>query len=154
MIATLRAEHERLGRLVAALLGEYIETLDTRPLVSQATPQEMAALFDEPVPIAGTSAEELLERFRDDILPHSMHVASPRYFGQFNPTPLAIGVWADVLASALNQNGAVWRNAPVASIIEDRVLRWLCALAGYGASSFGTLTSGGSEANLVAQVRP
>ncbi len=150
MIATLRAEHEHLGRLVAALLGEYIETLDTRPLVSQATPQQMAALFDEPVPVAGTSIEELLERFREDILPHSMHVASPRYFGQFNPTPLAIGVWADVLASALNQNGAVWRNAPIASIIEDRVLRWLCALVGYGASSFGTLTSGGSEANLVA----
>ena len=150
MIASLRAEHERLGRLVTALLGEYIETLDTQPLVSQATPQEMAALFDEPVPVAGTSTDELIERFREDILPHSMHVASPRYFGQFNPTPLAIGVWADVLASALNQNGAVWRNAPVASIIEDRVLRWLCALVGYGASSFGTLTSGGSEANLVA----
>jgi len=30
------------------------------------------------------------------------------------------------------------------------VLRWLCEIVGYGAGSFGTLTSGGSEANLIA----
>lgn len=150
MIATLRAEHERLGRLVTALLAEYAESLEQRPVLSNATPQQMAAWFDEPLPVAGTSADELIERFRDEILPHSMHISSPFYFGQFNPTPLAIGVWADALASALNQNGAVWRNAPVASIIEARVIRWLCDLIGYAPQSFGTLTSGGSEANLVA----
>jgi len=79
-----------------------------------------------------------------------MNIPSPRYFGLFNPTPLPIAVWADTLASALNQNGAAWRNSPSASIIEARVLRWLCTLLGYGRESFGTLTSGGSEANLLA----
>src|SRR5687767_14715753 len=78
-----------------------------------------------------------------------MNIPSPRYYGLFNPTPLPIAVWADTLASAINQNGAAWRNSPSASIIEARVLRWLCALMGYGGESFGTLTSGGSEANLL-----
>src|SRR5918912_3614697 len=80
-----------------------------------------------------------------------MQIPSPRYYGLFNPTPLPIGVWADALASAINQNGAAWRNSPSASIIEARVLRWLCELVGYeNPESFGTLTSGGSEANLIA----
>src|SRR5919197_4212202 len=36
-----------------------------------------------------------------------------------------------------------------ALVDEPRVLRWLCQLVGYGEASFGTLTSGGSEANLI-----
>jgi aromatic-L-amino-acid decarboxylase len=79
-----------------------------------------------------------------------MGVPSPRYFGQFNPTPLPIGVWADVFASMLNQNAGAWRNGPTSAMIEARVIRWLCDLLNYGPQSFGTLASGGSEANLLA----
>jgi aromatic-L-amino-acid decarboxylase len=35
-------------------------------------------------------------------------------------------------------------------MIEARVIRWLCDLLNYGRKSFGTLASGGSEANLLA----
>jgi len=35
-------------------------------------------------------------------------------------------------------------------MIEARVMRWLCDLLEYGRESFGTLASGGSEANLIA----
>jgi len=35
-------------------------------------------------------------------------------------------------------------------MIEARVMRWLCDLVGYDQESFGTLASGGSEANLIA----
>jgi Pyridoxal-dependent decarboxylase conserved domain len=84
------------------------------------------------------------------VLAHAMQVPSPRYFGQFNPTPLPIGVWADALASVLNQNAGAWRNGPTSAMIEARVLRWLCTLIGYGPQSFGVLASGGTEANLIA----
>jgi len=79
-----------------------------------------------------------------------MQISSPRYYGQFNPTPLPIGVWADTLCSVLNQNAGAWRNGPTSAIIEARVIQWLCALIGYGYEAFGTLASGGSEANLIA----
>src|SRR4030095_1527884 len=107
-------------------------------------------LFAEPLPELGISADEILARFRTEIAPHAMAVPSPRYFGQFNPTPLPIGVWADALAAALNQNAGAWRNGPTSAIIEARVIRWLCELVGYGDQSYGTLASGGSEANLIA----
>src|SRR5207249_3074590 len=107
-------------------------------------------LFDEPMPIDGASADEILTRFERDIAPHAMMVPSPHYFGQFNPTPLAIGVWADALCSALNQNAGAWRNGPTSALIEDRVIRWLCELIGYDGKAYGVLASGGSEANLIA----
>lgn len=145
----LAGEHERLGRAAVEIVSEYARTLDDAPVCSRATPAELDALFDEPLPDVGVSAEEVFEKFRRDVVPHAMNIPSPRYFGLFNPTPLPVAVWADALISALNQNGAAWRNSPSASAVEARVLRWLCQLIGYGPEAFGTLTSGGSEANLV-----
>jgi aromatic-L-amino-acid decarboxylase len=119
-------------------------------VTSSAQPDELHRLFDEPLPLAGTAAEIILDQFARDVAPHAMQVPSPRYFGQFNPTPLAIGVWADALCSSLNQNAGAWRNGPTSAMIEDRVIRWLCELVGYDAGAYGVLASGGSEANLIA----
>jgi L-2,4-diaminobutyrate decarboxylase len=40
--------------------------------------------------------------------------------------------------------------SPTATVMEHRVIRWMCELAGYGAGSGGTVTSGGTEATLTA----
>jgi aromatic-L-amino-acid decarboxylase len=148
-LRTLAAEHERLGRAAVEIVADYARSLDAAPVCSTATPEELEALFDEALPREGQSVEEIFAKFKRDVLPHAMNIPSPRYYGLFNPTPLPVAVWADALASAINQNGAAWRNSPSASVVEARVLRWLCELVGYGEGSFGTLTSGGSEANLV-----
>ncbi len=150
LIGTLSAQHEQLGRAVTAIIVDYVATLDSRKVTSPATPQDLLKVFDEPFPEQGIGMEEILSRFTADVLQHAMQVPSPRYFGQFNPTPLPIGVWADALTSVLNQNAGAWRNGPTSAMIEARVLRWLCELIGYGSESFGTLASGGTEANLIA----
>ncbi|MDX6575014.1 MAG: aromatic-L-amino-acid/L-tryptophan decarboxylase, partial [Blastocatellia bacterium] len=147
---SLSEQHKKLGRAVTSLISEHAARLESAPVASSATPAELKRLFDEPMPIVGTPAEELLEQFARDIEPHSMQIPSPRYFGQFNPTPLAIGVWADALCSALNQNAGAWRNGPTSALIETRVIGWLAELVGYGPGAFGVLASGGSEANLIA----
>jgi aromatic-L-amino-acid decarboxylase len=146
----IAGQHERLGRAVTKIITEYAASLDQRRVTSDATPADLQKIFDEPFPENGIALEKILARFSDDVLPHAMQVPSPRYFGQFNPTPLPIGVWADALSSALNQNAGAWRNGPTSAMIEARVLRWLCELIGYGPQSFGVLASGGTEANLIA----
>ncbi|HZH32496.1 MAG TPA: pyridoxal-dependent decarboxylase [Pyrinomonadaceae bacterium] len=150
MSERLSAEHERLGEIATQIIARYARKLDETRVCSEATPGQLEKMFDEPLPREGASAHELFQRFERDIVPHAMNIPSPRYYGLFNPTPLPVAVWADALASAINQNGAAWRNSPSASVVEARVLRWLCEIIGYGAESFGTLTSGGSEANLIA----
>ncbi|HSS21781.1 MAG TPA: aminotransferase class V-fold PLP-dependent enzyme [Pyrinomonadaceae bacterium] len=146
----LVAQHEQLSEAVARIITEYVATLDSRSVTSKAKPQDLEQLFAEPLPETGIPIDEILAKFSADVLPNAMQVPSPRYFGQFNPTPLPIGVWADALASVLNQNSGAWRNGPTSAMIEARVLRWLCELVGYGRESFGVLASGGTEANLIA----
>ncbi|HWN09531.1 MAG TPA: aminotransferase class V-fold PLP-dependent enzyme [Pyrinomonadaceae bacterium] len=150
MFEDLAQEHERLGRAVTEIISAYASRLDSTHVASAATPHELERLFDEPFPEQGIPADTILERVKTDVIAHAMNVPSPRYYGQFNPTPLPIGVWADALASSLNQNAGAWRNGPTSAIIEARVIRWLCELVGYDSSSFGTLASGGTEANLIA----
>ena len=150
MIDDFVEQHQFLGNAVARIIHEHVAGLATRRVTPEATPEELERLFDEPLPEKGIALEDILKRFRDDIAPNAMGVPSPRYFGQFNPTPLPIGVWADALSSMLNQNAGAWRNGPTSAMIEARVIRWLCDLLNYGPKSFGTLASGGSEANLIA----
>jgi aromatic-L-amino-acid decarboxylase len=150
MIDEFVEQHRFLGPEVARIIADHVAGLDERRVTPEASPADLEKLFDEPLPEKGIALEEILRRFRDDVAPNAMGVPSPRYFGQFNPTPLPIGVWADALASMLNQNAGAWRNGPTSAMIEARVIRWLCDLLDYGPQSFGTLASGGSEANLIA----
>src|SRR5689334_13603628 len=150
MIDDFVEQHRFLGPAVAQIVADHVAGLGTRRVTPTATPAELEKLFDEPLPEKGIALEEILARFKNDVAPNAMGVPSPRYFGQFNPTPLPIGVWADALASMLNQNAGAWRNGPTSAMIEARVIRWLCDLLNYGPQSFGTLASGGSEANLIA----
>src|SRR6266852_720071 len=147
---SLKKQHEFLGQAVTKLISELAGRLDSAPVTSTATPVELERIFAEPLPVEGMYAEEILAQFARDVAPHAMQIPSPRYFGQFNPTPLAIGVWADALCSALNQNAGAWRNGPTSALIEAQVIAWLCELIGYGPGAFGVLASGGSEANLIA----
>src|SRR6185503_11226667 len=147
---SLREQHEKLGAAVTKLIADHAARLDSAPVNSGATPAQLQKLFDGPLPIEGVAVEEILDQFARDVAAHAQQVPSPHYFGQFNPTPLAIGVWADALCSSLNQNAGAWRNGPTSAMIESQVIRWLCELLGYGREAFGVLASGGSEANLIA----
>jgi len=150
MIDDFVEQHRFLGPAVARIIADHVAGLASRRVTPEATPAELEKLFDEPLPEKPIALEEILARFKNEIAPNAMGVPSPRYFGQFNPTPLPIGVWADALSSMLNQNAGAWRNGPTSAMIEARVMRWLCDLLDYGPQSFGTLASGGSEANLIA----
>ncbi|HVF56700.1 MAG TPA: hypothetical protein VM934_11150, partial [Pyrinomonadaceae bacterium] len=88
----LALEHERLGSAVTSLVADYARTLDRAPVCSTATPAELEKLFDEPLPVAGASVEDIFEKFARDIVPHAMNIPSPRYYGLFNPTPLPVAV--------------------------------------------------------------
>lgn len=114
------------------------------------SPEEIAALFDEPLPRGGGSRDGVLERLRRDVLPHSNHLTNPRAMGHQVSAPIPAAVWTEPVVAALNQSVAVQEMSPVGTILEARVLRWMTDLAGFGAEAGGTFTSGGTEATFTA----
>jgi aromatic-L-amino-acid/L-tryptophan decarboxylase len=59
-----------------------------------------------------------------------------------------VGALGDFFASVINQNATAWRSGPATAVIERTVVGWLAEALGCSGFS-GTLTSGGSLANLM-----
>ena len=97
-----------------------------------------------PVPIATILAE-----FRERLAGGQMNSQHPRQFGYFTPPPLPVSMMGELLAQVTNQGVDVWHAGPLATFVEEEVVRWLCDLVGFGPGSFGLLTSGGVMANFM-----
>ena len=147
--AALAEEVRRLGHQAVELIAAYLAGVEAGPVSDPSDPDALEAAFSGPLPEAPALAAGVLDRIRRDVVPHSMNVTHPRYFGLMNPAPTVMGIFADAVASALNQNCAAWLHAPAATHVEKQVIRWLTDAAGYGAEAFGILLSGGSAANVV-----
>jgi L-2,4-diaminobutyrate decarboxylase len=142
------------ARAFVELVAEYFaQTAERHGRVSTAhSPAELAARFAEPMPRASRPLEEVVRRFRDEVLPDCNHLFHPRYVGHQVSAPLPAAVWAESLTAALNQSVAVFEMSPVGTVLEHQIVRWLCDVAGYGAQSGGTLTTGGTEATFTAML--
>jgi aromatic-L-amino-acid decarboxylase len=77
---------------------------------------------------------------------------SPRFMGYIPGGGLFHSALGDMLAAASNKYSGFAPAAPGAVRIENACTQWLANVIGYPAGSAGTLTSGGSIANLTAVV--
>ncbi|MEO8562714.1 MAG: pyridoxal-dependent decarboxylase [bacterium] len=136
--------------LFSALAAEYLA--DTRtgegPVSTALSSSEIAERFDEPIPLDGMPLETVVARIRAQVLPDCNRLSHPRYAGHQVSAPLPATIWTESLTAALNQSLAVAEMSPVATVLEHRVVRWMCDLAGFGPTAGGTLTSGGTEATF------
>ena len=103
-------------------------------------------------PDAPAHLDAVLAEFRDRVAAHTVSAYHPRSFGYFTPPPLVASIAGEILAQVTQQGIDVWHAGPVGAFVEEEVVRWLCDLVGYGAGSFGLLTSGGVMANFIALV--
>jgi len=114
------------------------------------SPADLAARFAEPLPRHGAPLDDVLARIERDVLSDAIRLSHPMYLGHQVSAPLPAAVWADSIASAVNNSLAVSEMSPTGTALETRVVRWMADLAGFGAGAGGTFTSGGTEATFTA----
>lgn len=78
------------------------------------------------------------------------HIAHPRYFGLFNPTPTFPAQCADLVAAVFNPQLATSTTSPAATAIETHVIHALTQRFGLPTDATGHFTTGGAEANYTA----
>ena len=150
---TLESDMDRaIGHRFVDVAARYMErTRDGTGAVSTGlTAADIAKRFAQPMPSAGIPVDDVLRRLEDDVLGDANRLMHPMYMGHQVAPPLAAAVWTDAVVGALNNSGAVWEMSPTLTPLETQVVRWMCELAGYGAESGGTFTSGGTEATFTA----
>ncbi|PYJ86238.1 MAG: amino acid decarboxylase, partial [Verrucomicrobia bacterium] len=104
------------------------------------------------------TAEPLEQIFADVdrvIVPGVAHWAHPQFMGYFGCTTTGPGVFAEMIAAALNVNAMTWRTSPVATELETVVLNWLRQWLGlpdeFGGVVYDTASIGSMHALAVAR---
>ncbi len=138
-----------LSEQFVTLVKNYFTGVSQLPVFPQKTGSEIRVEFDAPPPTDGEPLDQLLSECQT-MIEGSRHNGHPRFFGYVASPSTPAGAFADLLASAVNPSVTSWRSAPSATEIEKTVVRWLGSLIGYDDDAHGTLTSGGSMANLTA----
>src|SRR3954470_14330522 len=135
-----------LARQLADFSADYLETLPQLPSYPPGiTGAETQSLFSGEIPWEGQGAAafDCLE----DVFRLS-RPASPRFFGYVFGSGEPIGALGEFATAVLHQNAAAWRSAPAGVTVERTVVGWLADAIGCNGFT-GSLTSGGSSANLM-----
>lgn len=144
--AARSAAEDRLDASLAAALARVAEG-PVAPTIDVAAFRRELASFDfrEPRPL-----DALLDWTVARMEVGIVQLASPRYFGLFNPTPNFPSQCADRIASAFNPQLASSASSPVPVALEAHLITAFARRAGLGDDAAGHFATGGSEANLTA----
>jgi len=142
-------EFREMGHQVVDRMAEYFEHIEEHRVFPDVEPHAVKALFRESLPDEPESPQAVLGEIESKLLPYCTHVGHPGYMGLITPSPNPVGVIADFICSALNQNLGTYSIGPSAVEMERQVVRWLTDLCGYGEHAGGNLTSGGMMANFI-----
>ncbi|MFQ5790143.1 MAG: pyridoxal phosphate-dependent decarboxylase family protein [Acidobacteriota bacterium] len=129
---------------------DYLQGVDGKTILPPVDPREVLAAFSEPLPESGLPPEKVFELFQEKVVRYATHLQHPGNFAYVPNSTDLVGVVADALAAALNQNVSLFRGGPSAAAVEKRVVDWLKQCVGFSQEGDGVLTSGGSLANLMA----
>ena len=140
------AHYKEIFERMTQLSLDYLATLPERPSFPNVTANEIQSWFSRELPEKGIgdAAFDELGKVIDGCRPNS-----PRFFGYVFGSGEPVAAAADLLTSVLNQNATAWRSGPTAATLEHLVVGWLGEAIGCHGFT-GTLTGGGSPANLMA----
>ncbi len=126
---------------------DHLASVRERPAWREP-PAELHRAFDQPLPQAPTPLVEVYREFSENVRPYPMGNIHPRFWAWFMGAGSFTGALADFLAAVDGSNLGGGHTAP--ALVDRQVVRWLREAVGLPDSASGTLTNGGSAANLVA----
>jgi len=93
---------------------------------------------------------DLIRAFREEVSDKGINAASGGHLGYVPGGGIYASALADYIAAVTNEYAGLYYASPGAVIIENEVLNWLKSIFEFPLSAAGSLTSGGSIANLIA----
>ena len=126
---------------------KHIAEVRERP-VWREMPETVRDHFRASAPTGPTPLGDVYEQLRENLLPYSMGNIHPRFWGWYMGSGNFTGALADFLAAIDGSNLGGGQTA--AALVDSQVVDWFKEIMGFPQSASGTLTSGGSMANMVA----
>src|SRR3954453_15964953 len=116
---------------------------------SGASPERLNELLEgEICPKVGVSQNVLRERLQT-LLRNSVKPWHPFTAAHLHTPVLSSSLAAEAILGAINQSMDSFDQAPAASVLEQKVIAWLCRLVGFPVTASGTFTAGGTQSNYM-----
>jgi L-2,4-diaminobutyrate decarboxylase len=135
-------------RLIGAAADIVLGSFPERPYSGESPAALADAVTTEFLPNDGSSWDQIAATVRT-VVANSVAVSNPHTAAHLHCPPLLASLAAEVVITALNQSMDSFDQAPIASVIEQKMICWLCAQAGLPTSAYGTFTTGGSQSNYM-----
>jgi len=126
---------------------DHLAQVRDRP-VWQPMPDDIRARLKTALPQDPAPLDQVYSEYRDTVGAYPMGNVHPRFWGWYMGSSNFTGALGDFLAAVEGSNLGGGNTG--AAQVEQQVVDWLKEIAGFPANASGTLTSGGSMANLVA----
>ncbi len=128
----------------------YLEGLNTRGVAPTADALAKLPQLDGPLPEKPSDPDAVIALLDDVASPASVAMAGPRFFGFVIGGALPVTVAASWLATAWDQNSAIYRATPATAQIEAIAMRWTLDVLGLPPQCGAAFTTGATVANFSA----
>jgi aromatic-L-amino-acid decarboxylase len=143
---------EEAARRAGELFVEIYRGLEQRRVSPAVERDQLREQFTGTLDDDGIGLVAALDEFRERVLPACMGTPHPLYLGLVNSSPLPGAVLADLLVSALNNNGGAFHQSPALTACEAEAIRAFARLYGLPDETEGMFLPGGTWATLQALV--
>ena len=113
----------------------------------QEMPDPVRAAYRSPAPVQPTALDNVYRELTENLMPYPMGNIHPRFWGWYMGAGNFTGALADFIAAIDGSNLGGGNTA--AAQLDRQTVNWLKEMMGFPSSASGTLTSGGSMANMV-----
>ena len=118
-------EFRKHGHEVVDWIADYLANVRRYAVLPSVKPGQLTSGLPACGPENGEPMEQILEDFRELIVPAVTHWNHPRFMAFFSVSASGPGILGEMLTAALNVNGMVWKSCPAVVELEQVTLGWL-----------------------------
>jgi aromatic-L-amino-acid/L-tryptophan decarboxylase len=121
-------ELRRRGHELIDWIADYLDRVETFPVLSLVAPGDVRKRLPEDPPETGESFDTVLADVENIILPGITHWQSPNFFAYFPSNSSGPSILGELLSAGLGVQGMIWATSPAATELETHVLDWLVGM--------------------------
>ncbi|MCP3674752.1 MAG: aminotransferase class V-fold PLP-dependent enzyme [Gammaproteobacteria bacterium] len=152
MLEPSEQEIREMIQLTTEKIISFLDELAEPVVFDMETVREEAYQASETIPEQQSSLDDILDDLFENKIPYALQTSSPGFMAYIPGGGIFHSGLAELIVKVTNRYVGIDITAPFLNQIETDVLKWFCTMIGYSEKSGGTLTSGGSLANLTAVI--
>lgn len=131
----------------------YFADIRKNPVVPMATEEDFKLLENTTIPKKGRDLKEVGDEIVGHILSKSVPIQHPRFLSLVTSSVSPYSLAGSILTDIYNPNVAGFGTAPLVSLVEEKIIKWMGSRAGFDTKKCGGIfTSGGSLSNLTGMI--